>query len=89
MDDLSGWRKQIDEIDEKLLQLLAKRIELAFKIGQIKKQKNISIVDKSRWQNVLSKAILKSEELDLSKDFIKKLFNLIHKYSIKIQKEHN
>lgn len=87
MNDLEDWRKQIDQLDEKILVLLARRIKIVKKIGQLKKEQNISVIDKNRWQNVLNHAILKSEELGLSKDFIKKVFNLIHKYSIKIQKE--
>ena len=34
MDDISGWRKLIDEIDEKILELLNKRAEYAIEIGK-------------------------------------------------------
>lgn len=86
MDELEDWRKQIDRLDEKLLMLLAKRIEIVKKIGQLKKKKNISVLDKNRWQTLLTSVLSKSEELRISKDFTKKLFSLIHKYSVKIQK---
>ncbi len=86
-DQLEDWRKQIDQLDEDVLNLLAKRIEIVRKIGRFKKEQNIPTFDKDRWNKVLTSMLSKSEELGLSKDFTKKLFNLIHKYSVKIQKE--
>lgn len=86
-DTLDGWRKQIDQLDERVLDLLAKRAKIVRKIGQFKRERNIPTFDKNRWNKVINSMISKSEKLGLSKDFTKKLFNLIHKYSVKIQKE--
>lgn len=86
-DELENWRKQIDKLDERVLNLLAKRAKIVRKIGQFKKERNIPALDKSRWNKVLNSMLSKSEELGLSKDFTKKLYDLIHKYSVKIQKE--
>lgn len=85
--ELEDWRKQIDQLDEDVLNLLAKRVKIVRKIGQFKKERNIPTVDKNRWDKVLISMLSKSEKLGLSKDLTKKLFNLIHKYSVKIQKE--
>lgn len=82
-----NWREQIDMVDEKILSLLAKRGEIVKRIGQIKKKQNIPVLDTNRWDKVLTSLLTKGDSLGLSKDFIEKLFNLIHKYSIKIQKE--
>ena len=86
-DELEEWRKQIDQLDERVLNLLAKRLKIVRKIGQFKKKQNIPTLDKSRWNKVLNSILSKSEELGLSKDFTKKLFTLIHKYSVRLQKE--
>ena len=86
-DELDKWRKQIDELDEKVLNLLVKRSKIVKKIGQFKKRQNISPLDKNRWNKVLTSMLSKGNELGLSKDFVKKLYDLIHEYSIKIQKE--
>lgn len=84
---LDNLRKQIDIVDEKLLTLFAKRTMLVRRISKFKKSHNIPILDKDRRNEVLNTQLSKGEELGLSKDLIKKLYSLIHKYSIKIQKE--
>lgn len=84
---LDGWRKQIDDIDEGVITNLAKRIEIVRKIGKFKKEHNISILDKNRWEQVLNANIKKGETLGLSKEFIKSFLHLIHKYSWQIQKK--
>lgn len=84
---LDNLRKQIDIVDEKLLILLAKRIMLVRKISKFKKSHNIPILDEDRRNKVLNSQLLKGKVLGLSKDLIKKLYSLVHKYSIKVQKE--
>lgn len=73
---LEDLRKQIDEIDESIVTLLAKRMKIAAKIGRLKKRNNIPVLDQSRWQK-----IVKSK-----KGFIKKIWEIIHKESLKIEK---
>ena len=73
LDDL---RKQIDEIDKSIINLLAKRMETVKKIGQLKKKRNIPVLDKSRW-----KKVIKSK-----KGFVKKIYNIIHEEALKIEK---
>lgn len=84
---LEDWRKQIDAFDEELLHVLAKRINIVRKIGKLKKAHGISLLDEKRWQTVLESQFSKAELLNLSEDFIKKLYNLIHEYSLEIESE--
>lgn len=86
-DKLEDWRKQIDQLDEKTLNLLAKRADTVRKIGQFKKRQNIPALDKNRRNKVLTSMLLKGAKLGLSKTFVKNFYALLHKYSIKIQKE--
>lgn len=85
--EIDNWRKQIDLLDEKILNLLAKRTKIVQEIGQFKRNQNIPVVDKARWDRLLISLLSKSNKVGLSKEFIVKLFNLIHQYSVKIQKE--
>lgn len=87
MDHLEALRKQIDAIDERILTSLAKRMNVARKIGKFKKNQQISAFDKERWQDLLKSNVKKGETLGLSKAFIKNLLNLIHKYSLEIQEK--
>lgn len=86
MNNLETLRKQINTIDEKILKLLAKRVSIVKKIGYYKKQNNLLALDKKRWNEVLKNALSKAESLNLSKKFIEKLLNLIHHYSLSVQK---
>ena len=83
LDDL---RKNIDDIDEKLVDLLARRIDVVKKIGELKKQNNLPVVDKNRFNNVLGKVEKTAIQQGLSPDFIKELYEVIHKYSCEVEK---
>ncbi|MBI2314914.1 chorismate mutase [Candidatus Daviesbacteria bacterium] len=84
---LDKWRKQINSVDQKLLILLAKRLSLARKIGQHKKKRNLPILDQQRWNKILESNLNQAKSLNLSEIFIKRMFNLLHQYSLRVQKE--
>jgi len=50
---LELYRKQIDEIDVQIIDLLAKRFEVVKKVGEYKKERNIPPLQPERWQQVL------------------------------------
>lgn len=83
---LESWRKQIDKLDEKIITTIAKRMSIVKRIGGYKKNQKISALDLKRWEEVVESRLSQAETLELSKDFIKVLLKLIHKYSLKIQK---
>lgn len=84
LDDL---RKEIDIIDNNIVDLIAKRIEIVKKVGEFKKQKNIPVVDGNRFQKVLEKVSKKAEDKNISKEFIVKIYNLLHDYMCEIEKK--
>ncbi len=86
MNKLENLRKHIDIADEKIITLLAKRMNLARKIGKFKKEQGLPFIDRKRWDKVIDTSLSKAESLGLSKTFVKALYNLIHKHSIIIQK---
>jgi chorismate mutase len=78
-------RTQIDEIDQNIISLVAKRSNISKQIGMVKKQNNINVFQPDRWDNILKKILTLSKKLYLSKNYIKRIFNLIHEESINIQ----
>ncbi len=52
--DISDWRKQIDEIDRKLVQLLSQRAQAAHEIGKLKRVAAMPIYEPDREQSVFS-----------------------------------
>jgi chorismate mutase len=82
---LQQLRANIDILDAQLIDLLAKRMQVADKIGEVKKEHNVAILQSKRWQQILEKMQAQAEELNLSSDFVLLLFNAIHQESINHQ----
>ena len=84
---LNTLRTQIDVIDHGLLDTLGKRMKVAIEIGNLKKKKNVAVLQTKRWNEILGKMILDGEEKGLSEEFILRMFKAIHQESINHQKK--
>ncbi len=85
--NIDALRAQIDGIDNELLNMLGKRMEIAQAIGLYKKAKNISILQPVRWNEILESGIAKGEAKGLSEEFIAQFLKAIHQESINHQME--
>ena len=86
-ENIDHLRAQIDVIDENLLFALKSRMAVSRKIGQYKKEHNISIIQTTRWDEVLKEATNKGGQYGLDEWFIYTIFNAIHEASVKVQNE--
>jgi chorismate mutase-like protein len=50
--DISDWRKKIDELDRKLVELLNQRAQAAHEIGKLKRNAKMPIYEPDREQSV-------------------------------------
>lgn len=82
---LEKLRQQINHLDDEMMQILGQRMKLAEKIGLYKKENSITILQTSRWNEILERAFVRGEKLGLSKEFITKYFDAIHMESINHQ----
>jgi chorismate mutase len=82
---LQRLRSMIDSADDELIQILAKRMDLVYQIGEYKKENDITILQIKRWNEIICMRLSKAKELGLSIDFIKKLLEILHEESIQIQ----
>jgi chorismate mutase len=82
---LEKLREQINHIDDELMQLLGQRMKIADKIGEYKRDNNITILQTNRWNSILERAFLKGEKLGLGKEFITKYYDAVHMESINHQ----
>jgi chorismate mutase len=82
---LEKLRAQINHLDDELMQILSQRMKVAEKIGQYKKENNITVLQTARWNEILERASAKGEKLGLSKEFITKYFDAVHLESINHQ----
>lgn len=83
---LSELRSRIDLYDDAILDALARRIEISREIGRIKKEHNVSILQLSRWDEIMERALSAGRAKGLSGEFVRSLFEEIHKASAASQK---
>ena len=84
---LNTLRTQIDVIDHGLLETLGKRMKVAVSIGELKKKKNVAVLQTKRWNEILGNMILEGEKKGLSEEFVLRMFKAIHQESINNQEE--
>jgi chorismate mutase len=84
---LNTLRTQIDVIDNKIVEMMGKRMKIADSIGLLKKDHNVAILQVKRWNEVLGRMILRGEENKLSEEFVLKLYKAIHQESINHQQK--
>lgn len=84
---LEDLRLKIDGFDEELLKVLDERMKVAEAIGQYKKEHNITILQPSRWDEIISQIVEKGAKHNLSEEFISTVFKAIHQESINKQTE--
>ena len=82
---LEKLRQQINHLDDELLQLLGQRMKIADKIGEFKRNNNITILQTNRWNEILQRAFKEGGKVGLSKEFITKYFDAVHMESINHQ----
>lgn len=84
---LDKLREQINQLDDELMLLLGQRMKVADKIGQYKKDNNVTILQTNRWNQILERAYGKADKLGLSREFITKYLDAVHMESINRQNQ--
>ena len=82
---LGALRSNIDVLDQALLETFSERMSVAKEIGQLKKERNVAVLQSNRWNEILGKMILEGEQKGLSEEFVLKMFKAIHQESINHQ----
>lgn len=82
---LDRMRKEIDMIDEEIMNILASRMKIAREIGLYKKENNMTILQSERWKEVLSKFVSRGTQNGLGEEFITRVIKSIHDESIEQQ----
>ncbi|MDR0748032.1 MAG: bifunctional 3-deoxy-7-phosphoheptulonate synthase/chorismate mutase type II [Tannerellaceae bacterium] len=86
-ENLSELRRQIDQIDEQLLELLSKRMRISREIGIYKKEHNMPVLQSPRYNEILENRSNMGESMDLSPEFVKEVLREIHEESVRQQME--
>lgn len=84
-ESLEALRRQIDEFDNNLLDLLSRRMRVCREIGQYKKEHNMTVVQTERYNEILDKRGAQGVLCGMDADFIKTIFEAIHEESVRQQ----
>ena len=90
-------RNLLDEITNQLIDIINERIIVVKKIGELKKEYSVPIVDKNREEQIMkyveevveekNKELKKITGEELDADLIKKLMEQVIEYSVKLEQQ--
>lgn len=86
-ENLTSLRHQIDELDNGLLELLAKRMRISREIGTYKKEHNMPILQSQRYDEILQNRISQAVQMGMDAEFMKTVLVAIHEESVRNQQE--
>jgi len=86
-ENLVQLRQQIDELDNDLLGILAKRMRVSKEIGQYKKEHNMPVLQTARYDEILKDRVNQAENMGIGGSFMKTVLEAIHEESIRQQIE--
>ena len=86
-ENLTNLRRQIDNLDNELLDILGKRMNISREIGEYKKKHNMPIVQSGRFGDIMTTRILAAKAMGMSEEFMRSVFSAIHEESVRVQVE--
>jgi chorismate mutase len=82
---LEELRSEIDKLDEELIDILGRRMNIVEEIGKYKKENNITILQLKRWSRIIHSRVDTGVKLGLTREFLLKLLEALHEESIQRQ----
>jgi chorismate mutase len=83
-DSLSVFRDQIDQLDDEIMHKFSTRMKISEKIGQYKKENNVTILQVNRWEEIIATRVAIGLAMGLSEEFMKDMLKLVHHESIQV-----
>ncbi len=82
---IEDLRRQLDGIDQRILEAFAERNRMVYAIGEIKRDHNVALLQIERWNAVIENLMVRGSDLGLDEKDVKRLFDLIHDASLRVQ----
>lgn len=80
-----AYRKQLDCIDDELLRLLSRRMEISREIGEVKREKGLAVFQPFRYNEIMERCVEICEDGKLDADAVRLIFETIHSESMRQQ----
>lgn len=82
---LEALREEINRIDEDIIGLLSRRMEVVKKIAALKKEKGIPVEDRDREKTLFLKLEREARTNNIDEEFVSEVFGIIVSHSKLIQ----
>ena len=86
-ESLRELRKQIDELDDRMIELLSKRMRISREIACYKRERSMAVVQTGRYDEILNKRGAQGALCGMSGAFMRSIFETIHEESVRQQIE--
>ena len=84
---ITQLRKQIDELDNEIMDVLARRMKVCREIGYYKKEHNMTVLQTNRYNEILNKRGAQGTLAGMDAEFVARVFENIHEESVRQQME--
>lgn len=86
-ESLKDLRMQIDEIDARIVEALASRMDISRKIGEYKRNHKMPVVQSARYSDIISDRLAAARNAGVSPEFMRQILALVHEESVRVQAE--
>lgn len=83
--ELQSLRNEIDILDDRLIDILAKRMDVSRAIGKLKQEHGMPVIQTERYRKLVTDRAEVAAKAGLDPNFIKKILSVIHEESVKLQ----
>ena len=83
--DFPSYRNRLDEIDDKLMELLVKRMAVSREIGVVKREKGLTVFQPFRDKETIERYTRYCSDSEIDIEAVKSVFEAIHSESIRQQ----
>ncbi|MDE6098767.1 MAG: bifunctional 3-deoxy-7-phosphoheptulonate synthase/chorismate mutase type II [Muribaculaceae bacterium] len=85
LESLSQMRGEIDAIDSEIINLLARRMDVARRIGDYKRAQGLPVIQSERYSQLIDQRTAQACALNLDDAFIRGILEAIHEESVRLQ----
>ncbi|MEI6408382.1 MAG: chorismate mutase [Bacteroidota bacterium] len=82
---IENYRSELDDLDEEIITMIARRMHLVREIGAVKKVKNVAVLQPERYRSLREALSRRGAKNELSPEFISMFLEAIHQESINQQ----
>jgi chorismate mutase len=83
--DFRSYRNRLDEIDDKLMELLVQRMAVSREIGAVKREKGLTVFQPFRYNETIERYTKYCKDGKIDIEAVRSLFEAVHSESIRQQ----